>query len=83
MEYDIPPDAPVQECPYCDRPFPDADQRAMHVGVDHPEEMTDDERTAFEDARAAEYADLRQYRIVAVGVLVLLYFGLLLVYALV
>jgi hypothetical protein len=83
MEYDIPPDAPVQECPYCDRPFPDADQRAMHVGVDHPEEMTDDERAAFEEARAAEYEDLRQYRIVAVGVLVLLYFGLLLIYALV
>jgi hypothetical protein len=45
--------------------------------------MTDEQREAFEVARGAEDDALRQYRIAAVGVLVLLYFGLLIVYALV
>ena len=83
MEYDIPPETDVQDCPYCDRPFAEADQRDIHIGVDHADAMTDEQREAFEAAWAAEDDALRQYRIIAVGVLVLIYFGLLMTYALV
>jgi len=82
-EYDVPEDGDVQECRYCGRPLPGEQLLALHHGVDHPDRLTDEERAAFEDAYEDESDDLRQFRIAALGLLVLLYFGLLILYALV
>lgn len=82
-EYDIPPEASVHRCRYCDQPFAEAELLALHRGIDHPEAIDASEREAYEEARAEEDDDIRRYRIIALGLLVLLYFGLLMIYALV
>ena len=82
MTYDVPPDAPVRQCPYCGRPFPDEELLALHRGLDHPDRIDAEERAAYEAAYRAEADPLRRYRIAAVGVLVVLYFGLLMAFAL-
>jgi hypothetical protein len=80
--YDVPADAPVHRCRYCDRPFADEELLALHRGLDHPERIDAEEQAAFEAAYEAESDPLRRYRIAAVGVLVMLYFGLLIAFAL-
>ena len=80
--YDIPADAPVYECAYCGRPFPEERLLALHRGIDHSKRIGDEERAAFKSAYEGEGGPLRRYRIAAVGVLVVLYFGLLMAFAL-
>jgi hypothetical protein len=81
--FDVPPGADAVRCSRCGQPFARDRHLALHRGLDHWSGLTDDEREAFEAARADEEADLRRFRIVALGVLVLVYFGFLFVYALV
>lgn len=83
IEYDVPRDADVHRCQYCDRPFETADLLALHHGFDHPDAIDEDELAAFEAAYGEETDEIKHYRLVALGVLVLLYFGLLMTYALV
>ncbi|WP_159667551.1 DUF7410 domain-containing protein [Halobaculum saliterrae] len=78
--YEVPPDATAFACPRCGRPFARERHRDLHLGADH-RDLDDDERAAYEDAREAETDDLRRFRIVSLGTLVLLYFGFLLLYA--
>lgn len=80
--YDVPPGEPVYECPYCSRPFPEERLLALHRGIDHPDRIDAEERATFESAYEAEADPLQRYRIAAVGVLVILYFGLLMAFAL-
>ena len=82
-EYDVPPDAPVYECGYCGRPFARETHLDLHRGLEHPADLTDDEVAAFRTAHADEEESLGTFRLKALGSLVLLYFGLLMVYALV
>lgn len=82
-DYDVPDGAAAATCPDCGRPFPDEALLALHRGHDHDAALDDGGREAVERARAAEAADLRLFRIKALGALVLLYFGLLMVYAVV
>lgn len=69
------------DCPYCDRRFARADWLALHEGLDHGEALSPDERAAYEAAREAEVERLRLFRYKALGALVLLYFGFVLLYA--
>ncbi|MFB6157023.1 MAG: C2H2-type zinc finger protein [Haloferacaceae archaeon] len=80
---DVPADAPAFECERCGRPFARERYRALHRGRAHPSALTAAEREAYEDALADERADIRRFRLVALGVLVLAYFGFLFAYALV
>lgn len=80
--YDVPTDATVHRCEYCDRPFADEKLLALHRGFEHHDRIGDDELTAFESAYGSETDELRHYQILAIGTLVVLYFGLLIVYAL-
>lgn len=82
-EYDVRPELPVYECARCGRPFAREEWLALHRGLDHPGELNEAEVEAFREAHADEEAALRRFRLQALGVLVLLYFGLLMVYALV
>ncbi|MFB6304350.1 MAG: C2H2-type zinc finger protein [Haloferacaceae archaeon] len=79
----VPPDAPVYECEHCGRPFASERYRALHRGRVHPSALSEAEREDYEAALAEERADIRRFRIVALGVLVLVYFGFLFAYALV
>jgi hypothetical protein len=71
-------------CERCGRPFPRdrEDLLALHRGLAHWSTLAPAERSAYDDALAAEDADLRRFRIVALGLLVLLYFGFLFAFAL-
>jgi hypothetical protein len=77
----VPPGETAATCEYCGRPFPDAESLTLHRGLTHYESLSGDEQTAFVEAYRGEEADLRRFRIVALGLLVLIYFGFLLLYA--
>lgn len=73
--------ADAHDCPYCDRRFAEADWRDLHLGLDHEDALTDAQRDAYERALDAEEAGLRLFRYKAIGALVVIYFGFLLLYA--
>mgnify|MGYP000114965757 CR=1 FL=1 len=81
--YDVPPDAAPVECEYCGRPFASEGLLALHRGRAHESTLTDDQRSAYEAAYEAESGQLQRFRLKALALLVLLYFGLLMVYAVV
>ncbi len=80
--FDVPADSEPIVCPYCSMPLSTQRQRSLHIGLDHYHESTDREQEAFREAYAKEEQELSRFRIVALGGLVALYFGFLLVYAL-
>lgn len=83
VETDVPPDGAVHRCHYCERPFAEESYLVLHHGLEHADELTEEEREAFRTAYEEEEADLRRFRLVALGLLVALYFGFLFVFAVV
>ncbi|WP_435360667.1 DUF7410 domain-containing protein [Haloarchaeobius sp. DFWS5] len=79
----VPADETPVECPYCARPFRREHYRTLHVGLTHYDEMTEDEKDRFQDAYRDESDDLGMFRLQSLAALVILYFGLLIVYSLV
>jgi hypothetical protein len=77
------PDASAPTCAHCGDAFPTERLLALHRGRAHEAELGPTERTACEEAIEAESAALRLFRLKALGGVVLLYFGLLVTYALV
>ena len=67
-------------CDDCGRAFHTADLRVLHRGVRHPDALSEAERDAYREAYADEEAAIRSFRIRALGLLVVLYFGLLFLY---
>lgn len=78
--YEVPPGETAFACPRCGRPFARERHRDLHLGQAHAD-LDDEERTAYEVARDEETDDLRRFRIVSLGMLVILYFGFLFLYA--
>jgi len=81
VETEVPPDREAPRCERCGRPFAAAPALALHRGLAHGDDLDPAEREAYAAALDDERADLRRFRIVALGALVLLYFGLLFAYA--
>lgn len=81
-EFAVPEGCEPVVCPYCSMPLSTERQRSLHIGLEHYHESTDHEQEAFRAAYAEEEKALSRFRIVALGGLVALYFGFLLVYAL-
>jgi len=79
----VPDGATAYRCPYCDRPFRREEQRTLHIGLSHYDRMTEAEEAAFREVYSAEDETLGLYRLKLVGGLVLVYFGMLLLYAVV
>ncbi|ERG95067.1 hypothetical protein [Haloquadratum walsbyi] len=77
-------DAPDSKyiCDVCGRHFYTADNHILHRGIRHPAVMTKDEQNAYREAYSTEEAAIRSFRIRALGVLVVLYFGFLFLYVL-
>jgi len=76
-------ETPAGRCEYCDRPFPTAERLTLHKGLEHADELDASEQEAFEAARAEEETQLRDFRLNAIGAIIVLYFGLLFLYAIV
>jgi len=79
--YSVSADDDPLVCQYCETPFAAEQYLALHWGQTHSDALTDEERTAYEDAAEDEREAIRLFRIKAIGLLVLLYFGLLMAYA--
>ena len=73
-------DAPF-DCPYCGRQFAREEYRDLHLGQEHEGRLDAAERKAYEAAHDAEAEAIRLFRLKALAVLVLVYFGFLVVYA--
>jgi len=83
VAYEVPADRSSVECEHCGRPFAGEALLALHRGHAHADALSGPEREAFENAYDAESKQLRRFRLKALSALVALYFGLLMVYALV
>jgi hypothetical protein len=70
-------------CAYCGRPFVREEYLALHRGLEHGTEIDETEREAFETAHDEEYEDIRLFRLKVVLALVIIYFGFVMVYAVV
>ena len=81
-DYAVPAGETPERCGYCDAPFADADLLALHRGIEHADGLSADERESFEAVYADEQEEIRLFRLKALGLLVLLYFGLLIAYSL-
>ena len=76
-----PPDADAVVCDRCGHPFATETLLALHRGQAHTDDLSDEEIAAFEAAYEDEQADIRLFRLKAIGLLILVYFGFLIVYA--
>ncbi len=74
-------ETPAGECGYCGQPFPTTERLVLHKGLEHPDQLDKSEREAFTSTFSAEDDSLRQLRLKMLGVLILLYFAFLMVYA--
>ncbi|WP_117591526.1 C2H2-type zinc finger protein [Haloprofundus halophilus] len=70
-------------CRHCGDPFVEERHLALHRGLNHADALSAAEVEAYRDAYAAEEADLKRFRLISLGALVVLYFGFLFVYAVV
>lgn len=70
---DVPADAEAVRCPHCERPFADAERRALHVGEVHTDAMDEAEEHAYEAARESEQDAMWLYHLKVVVVLLVLY----------
>ena len=76
-------DADVEDaslCPHCGRPFSRARYRTLHVGLEHHDRLTDEQREAFVAEYREETAEIKRFRLKALALLIALYFGFLFVY---
>lgn len=67
-------------CRVCGRAFPEPRLLVLHRGVRHADALTEGEKEAYVEAYRDEEAALRSFRIRALAVLVVLYFGVLFLY---
>jgi|AntRauMinimDraft_4_1070384.scaffolds.fasta_scaffold00174_18 hypothetical protein len=80
---DDPGDLADATCEHCGERFPTERLRDLHRGLEHYRDLDDRERAAYETAYESETDDLRSFRLRALAVLVVLYFGFLMTYAVV
>ena len=79
-----PPPKPPEEpavCGHCGDRFAGDRLLALHRGRAHREALTDAEVEAYREARTEERDDVRLFRVKALGLLLLIYFGFIYVYA--
>lgn len=82
-ETDVPPEDDPATCPYCGRRFPRERAVTLHVGLDHADEASDEEVEAFQAAYREERSALRRFQLLALAMLVVIYFGFLFAFAIV
>lgn len=73
---EVPEDADPYRCPYCAFPFKTEQQRTLHLGVAHEDDLDDAERERFEETFDEETHDLFTLHVKLTIVIILLYFSL-------
>ncbi|EJN60130.1 hypothetical protein SAMN04487950_2484 [Halogranum rubrum] len=68
-------------CATCGQAYPTETLLIHHRGIRHPDDLSETELEQYHEAYAEEEATLRRFRIIALGGIVLLYFGFLFMYA--
>ncbi len=81
-ETDVPANATPIVCEHCGFELTDEKQYRLHLGLEHYGQLSEADRQTFRETYHEEEADLNRFRIIALGALVMLYFGFLIVYAL-
>lgn len=81
-ETTVPADETPVVCAYCGFELTDEKQYRLHLGLEHYGSVTDEEREQFRQTYYEENESLNRFRILALGALVALYFGFLVIYAL-
>ena len=81
-EFDVPADEAPRWCPYCDRPFRTDRAAIYHVGQDHADVCTSDERAAYDDERDDEEFELFTFHVKVAVVILVTYFTFTYFYAL-
>ena len=79
--YDVPAGESPVECPRCGAPFCAERYRDLHLGLEHPDDLDDDQVERYREAYREEGSELRLFRLLALAALVAVYFGLLVAYA--
>lgn len=74
-------ETPAGTCEYCGRPFATTDRLTFHKGREHRQQLNDVDKEEFRSVFAEEEKALRSLRLRALAILVILYFGLLNIYA--
>jgi len=82
-DYHVPATESMYECPSCGRPFAREEWRTLHRGLEHASELDDADVEQFREAYRSEDSELRLFRLKALAALVVLYFVLLMIYAVV
>jgi hypothetical protein len=70
----------ARSCPYCGRPFARERYLTLHVGLDHYDRLSEDERDTFVSEYRAETDEIKRFRLKALALLVAMYFTFLYLY---
>ncbi|WP_227354429.1 C2H2-type zinc finger protein [Haladaptatus salinisoli] len=81
LDTSVPAGESPHECSRCGMPFRHEDHLVLHRGLEHGDDLSEAEVAAFRDAYEAESEELRLFRLKALALLVLLYFGFLFTYS--
>ncbi len=81
-ETDVSPDATPIVCEHCGFELKNEKQHRLHLGLEHYGQLSEGDRETFRETYHEEEAELNRFRIIALGGLVVLYFGFLIIYAL-
>lgn len=76
------PDGDVEPCSYCGSEFRESAQLTLHKGLEHSGRLSVREQAEYERVERDEQQALRLYRLQATGALIILYFFLLIAFAL-
>lgn len=76
------PDEAAGTCPRCGRPFARAEYVTLHLGLDHPETLSEDDRERFAEVYRGETDEIKRFRLKALAVLIAMYFAFLYLYLL-
>ncbi|WP_254543534.1 C2H2-type zinc finger protein [Halomarina pelagica] len=74
------PDGP-RVCEFCGRRFAREDWLVLHRGLEHGDRLSPAEYERFQETYEGEEEELNLFRLKALALLVLVYFGFLIVYA--
>ncbi|ADJ15698.1 DUF7410 domain-containing protein [Halalkalicoccus jeotgali] len=67
-------------CPECGRPFARTEYVTLHLGLDHPEVLSESDRERFVEVYRGETEEMKRFRLKALAALLLVYFGFLYLY---
>lgn len=76
------PDEAAATCPHCGRPFARAEYVTLHLGLDHSETLSEDDRERFVEVYRGETDEIKRFRLKALAVLIAMYFAFLYLYLL-